>query len=347
MFEVKHFVDLSEIDTEQSQFLSGHIHRLGAHVENVLGQEHQIHTLVANVESPIFGIEVPGSNAEDIWKKLHDARAVVNFSPVVLKWELKQMNQRELAIIEVAASEDLLPLESRLRAPKIDVPRWLKNKGKEVWKDNEAQLKDEDKWPTEDQSYPPELQLPVPFPHEIIVPKYKWLVQFGDVVGTPYPNRDDPTIQAELAEWEEYKNLVNGLNSTQEFSDRALELHQKYVEQYVHFFEESVVIALVPTPNSLEIPAYLGFGGYNNCPKPDYHTAVLKYLDELHGVSVFGIGSEHLFLKLDRPARNFAEAMERFRDIFNYTEGDWELSLDPKEAIANFLHGNRLRLYWD
>jgi len=39
---------------------------------------------------------------------------------------------------------------------------------------------------------------------------------------------------------------------------------------------KSSVVLLVAVEHSYEVPAYLGFGGWNDCPSPELHVAVLR-----------------------------------------------------------------------
>ncbi|MGI8916692.1 MAG: NAD-dependent epimerase/dehydratase family protein, partial [Chloroflexota bacterium] len=50
-----------------------------------------------------------------------------------------------------------------------------------------------------------------------------------------------------------------------------------------------VYVALVPTRQSWQVPAYLKFGGWNEAPKPAEHVAVLKHWSQRHGTEVLAM----------------------------------------------------------
>jgi Domain of unknown function (DUF4253) len=47
----------------------------------------------------------------------------------------------------------------------------------------------------------------------------------------------------------------------------------------------SVAIALVPAVATWEVPAYLGIGGWNDCPNPEAHVALMRRWHERHGAA--------------------------------------------------------------
>ncbi len=72
-----------------------------------------------------------------------------------------------------------------------------------------------------------------------------------------------------------------------------------------------VYVGLVHTLNTWEVPAYLRFGSWNECPSPEAHVSALKYWHDLYGVEVVGISHDVMETLASRlPARRLdAEAL--------------------------------------
>ncbi|HZL35154.1 MAG TPA: DUF4253 domain-containing protein [Tepidisphaeraceae bacterium] len=72
---------------------------------------------------------------------------------------------------------------------------------------------------------------------------------------------------------------------------------------------QRVHIGLVPTVIEWQVPAFLHFGGWNDCPAPEYHVAMLKYWRHEYGAEVVGMSADTLELAVSRPPRDRAAAL--------------------------------------
>lgn len=79
-----------------------------------------------------------------------------------------------------------------------------------------------------------------------------------------------------------------------------------------------VYVALVPTVIGWQVPAYLRFGGWNGCPAPEYHVAMLKHWRHTYGAEVVGLGGEVLELAVARPPNDRNAALRLTREQFVY-----------------------------
>ena len=57
--------------------------------------------------------------------------------------------------------------------------------------------------------------------------------------------------------------------------------HQNYSDFYKG---ENCSLALLPIEQLWEAPAFLGFGGWNECPAPFEHSSILKYWNSKYGI---------------------------------------------------------------
>lgn len=72
---------------------------------------------------------------------------------------------------------------------------------------------------------------------------------------------------------------------------------------------EHVHIVLLPTVEGWQVPAYLNFGGWNDCPHPPEHVCILKHWYEQYGVDVMGMTATIIEMRVSRPPRDRNSAM--------------------------------------
>ena len=79
-----------------------------------------------------------------------------------------------------------------------------------------------------------------------------------------------------------------------------------------------VGVALVPTARSWEAPAYLAWGGWNDCPEPAAQVAILERWQSLYGAEVLGMGTDTVELAVSCPIAGREEALSVAREQFIY-----------------------------
>jgi hypothetical protein len=70
-----------------------------------------------------------------------------------------------------------------------------------------------------------------------------------------------------------------------------------------------VHIVLVPTDDPAAVPAFLRWGGWNACPGPEMHVAVLRRWRHAYGAEVVGMSGDVINLKVKRRPASRDEAM--------------------------------------
>jgi Domain of unknown function (DUF4253) len=65
-----------------------------------------------------------------------------------------------------------------------------------------------------------------------------------------------------------------------------------------------VYIALLPTPNSWEVPAYLHYGGWGYTPEPEAIVALLKYWHDTYGAEVICFSLDTLEMSVTHSAQD-------------------------------------------
>jgi hypothetical protein len=109
-----------------------------------------------------------------------------------------------------------------------------------------------------------------------------------------------------------------------------------------------VYIGLVPTVIGWQVPAYLRFGGWNGCPAPQFHVAMLKHWRNAYGAEIVGLGGEMLEMAVARPPQDRAAALRLAREQFVYCpdvlrQGDG--SLEAKAAML--LRATAWSFWWE
>jgi hypothetical protein len=62
-----------------------------------------------------------------------------------------------------------------------------------------------------------------------------------------------------------------------------------------------VSVTLVAAEHGWHLPALLGFGGWNACPRPEVHSAVLRYWQQEYGTELVYLGDSSMELAVARP----------------------------------------------
>jgi hypothetical protein len=81
-----------------------------------------------------------------------------------------------------------------------------------------------------------------------------------------------------------------------------------------------VHIALVPTWHGWQVPAFLRYGAWNDCPSPGEHVALFKYWDEWNGAELLGIAGDVVEMRIARPPRTRDAALELAKQQFLYCQ---------------------------
>ncbi len=111
-------------------------------------------------------------------------------------------------------------------------------------------------------------------------------------------------------------------------------------------FLPEVVIALVPTRNGWEVPAYLEWGGWNECPDPVEHVAVLKLWHEQYGAALVGLSSDTLELEVSKQPASRDEAIALATRQYAYCPDIVEQGVGTIEELAAGLMVTKTWFFW-
>jgi hypothetical protein len=113
---------------------------------------------------------------------------------------------------------------------------------------------------------------------------------------------------------------------------------------------EPVLVTLLPTGHGCQVPTLIGYGGWNRCPAPRTHSAILKRWHERHGAELVCLTRTGLELGLTRPPATRMEALGLAWDYASYCPDGVE-AIYQADTLAGLAAGlidaNVLRCWWD
>lgn len=107
-----------------------------------------------------------------------------------------------------------------------------------------------------------------------------------------------------------------------------------------------VYIALLPTADATEVPAYLRWGGWNACPEPAYHVAALRAWRERYGAELVGMAFDTLNLRVARKPKTRDEALALAREHYVYCSDIVEQGTQTFSVLASALMNDDWWYFW-
>ena len=107
-----------------------------------------------------------------------------------------------------------------------------------------------------------------------------------------------------------------------------------------------VAIALVPSDAAWKVPCHLKFGGWNECPFPAEHSALMKRWQEKYGAEVVTISHDTVEMQVRRPPETREEAMALAREQFIYCADIVSQGTQTIEALAASLIKAPTWFFW-
>lgn len=110
-----------------------------------------------------------------------------------------------------------------------------------------------------------------------------------------------------------------------------------------------VVIALIPTPSPWQIPLVLHVGGWNECPAPAEHAAILRHFHARYGAELVAMTDTTAEFAVAHPPRDRAGAIELAWQYRMYNDGEYDYYFaDTLTDLAVSLSGADVwRVWWD
>lgn len=107
--------------------------------------------------------------------------------------------------------------------------------------------------------------------------------------------------------------------------------------------KSSVVIGLLPTRDPTETAAYLGFGGWNDCPPPPVHIQLARRWHERYGAVQVSNTYEQVEFQVAKPLTDKTEALRLALDQFYWCSDSVPETL---QIAAAELIGSSVWVFW-
>jgi hypothetical protein len=144
--------------------------------------------------------------------------------------------------------------------------------------------------------------------------------------------RSEADLQDELGDWPATPPLPAGLTvATDILSGRPL---------------DQVHILLIPTRSSWEVPAYLRWGGSNECPIAEHHVVAFRSWHERYGAEIVGVNGATINARTSRRPAARPEALTLAREQFRYAPDIVEQGLNSISALAALLLQSDWWFFW-
>jgi hypothetical protein len=109
---------------------------------------------------------------------------------------------------------------------------------------------------------------------------------------------------------------------------------------------KQVIVALLPTADPSEVAAYLRFGGWNRCPRPQVHVAFARRWNAAYGARVVVNTADVVEFRVRRPVATRDDALRLAREHYVYCEDIVVQGTETIERLAAELLGATAWFFW-
>jgi hypothetical protein len=111
---------------------------------------------------------------------------------------------------------------------------------------------------------------------------------------------------------------------------------------------DKVYIALIPTNNSWEVPAYLRYGNWNACPPAKYHVAALRKWNEKYGIELVSLINDVLEIRVKQKPTTKAEAIKLAKEMYIYCPDIVDQGIRTISNLASgLMESDWCFMWWD
>ena len=107
----------------------------------------------------------------------------------------------------------------------------------------------------------------------------------------------------------------------------------------------NLFIMLLPTRDGCEFPALLMYGGWNACPGPCEHVAILKYWRDKYGTEPIALGGDTIELRVPK-GLDEQTSMKVAEEQFLYCPDIVEQGVESIDALASTLRSGKYWFFW-
>jgi hypothetical protein len=108
----------------------------------------------------------------------------------------------------------------------------------------------------------------------------------------------------------------------------------------------TVSIILVPTDDWTTVAAHLQWGGWNDCPPPEYHVAALRSWRDRFGAELVGLSFDVMNLRVARRPQGRPAALDLAREHYLFCNDVVDQGVGTLNALAAALATNAWWYFW-
>jgi hypothetical protein len=118
----------------------------------------------------------------------------------------------------------------------------------------------------------------------------------------------------------------------------------------IHFAGEDLGgrldIALLPARDCWEVPAVVGFGGWNECPPAEVHVALMRYWHERYGAEPMTLAGDVVEMSVARPPMTREAALGLAKEKFLYCRDIVDQGTETIDGLAAEDVGSPMWFFW-
>jgi len=166
-----------------------------------------------------------------------------------------------------------------------------------------------------------------------------------------YENYDFENEDDEFADWED---LGGDASASQDLPEESSNLREALPESpdfaitrdILSLRHRPVWLTLFPQIPAWQIPLYLQYGSWNDCPFPEEHAAVLAYWQQYYGAELFGLDEATLELWVAEPPTTEAATLRLAKEHFAYCEDIVSQGTMTVARLTQILRGSDHWYFW-
>lgn len=113
---------------------------------------------------------------------------------------------------------------------------------------------------------------------------------------------------------------------------------------------DPTLVALVPAQHGWQVPAVLGYGGWNDYPPPAEHSAILRYWHDRYGAELVCMSKASVELMIARPPRTHQDALAFAWEYCSYCYDGVDVLYEADDVgalAASLIDAEVVHAWWD
>jgi hypothetical protein len=142
--------------------------------------------------------------------------------------------------------------------------------------------------------------------------------------------------------------FYNKTNRSSHIKETLTQCSKEFDNNFGFKSSPEVTVGYIPTKNNFEIPAYLKFGGWNECPKPEEHVCIHRYWFNKYSSKIIFVSSHSMDCILEYPPDNADEALKLAHEQYMYCK---DIIIQGSGSISSLagklLNNPHWHFFWD